>query len=166
MTLALWRSATEPKAPWQRAMIGAVVTMCMVISGCGSSGKAATSNPGTARPAPSTIEPGARSEPTPSPPAGPISPSTRTPPGRTYLPLDKYGSTSELPRAVGPAKSTPEVTVFQLDAATEAGLVGAFDTYKILPATCISETIPGTIYLATVKVLGYRISGRGEASRG
>ncbi|MDQ6783249.1 MAG: hypothetical protein M3063_07380 [Actinomycetota bacterium] len=46
------------------------------------------------------------------------------------------------------------MAVFQLDAATEAGLVTAFDTYEALQATCTSETIPGTVYLATVKATG------------
>ncbi len=157
MTVAVFSSATgAERRRRRRGTIAVVLAMSVVITGCGNSGKAATSNPRAAHQTPGTTAPSVNSgqEPTPSPPTGPAGTEPTTPPGRTFLRPDQYGSTSELPKATGPAKSTHDVLVFQLDAATEAGMVEAFDTYEALPATCTSETIPGTVYLATVKATG------------
>ncbi len=130
--------------------MAAALAGCLLAAGCGQSNKTTTHNPSTGgsvtTPSTTTAGSGAGAGATPSN----YNPSGR--PGLTSR--AQYDTTSELPASTGPAKSTATVSVLRLDSGTEAGLVSAVDTYEVLPKTCTAQTVPGAVWVATVKATG------------
>jgi hypothetical protein len=129
--------------------MAAALAGCVVAAGCGQSNQMTTQNPNTGGSVttPSTPTPGYGARPG-------ATPSNSNPSGRPDFTLAQYDTTSELPASTGPAKSTATVSVLPLDSGTEAGLVSAFDTYLLVPKTCTAETVPGAVWIATVKATG------------